>query len=441
MLFNNRVRRAGRPWWSQQGAERRGAGATRVHHDGVAPPFLPRARARKWADLVGLGLLSWGIGCSSGVGQAAPFGSSYGQTHDDDDDDDEESGDESASGYVDNGPPQRADDSEIGGDNGYPADEGSGSGGEGEGGDSSGGGDDDGVWGTTGTSTASGGGESGAESNDSTTSGPDSSGGPAPGCPMRWPEAWLFCEDFESSGDLRDVFFEYQDGGGLFVQSGDQSLSGHHSMRATFMQGVESAGWLSLALGDLPDVFSTRPIHAPGQTMDDLYWRVWIRTEYGWPEQGVHRLTSVLSVADADFGHALMATVGSDGEEPVLRGDGTSCVLGDALPCGNLQEQDAEALTSFRGVTRLFSSAYSDEWHCVEGHVRLNEPGMHDGVFEIWVDNVLDGGVEELTWRRSMTDFGLNLLTFENFWSGGAPYEMHRWFDDIVVSTRRIGCG
>lgn len=296
------------------------------------------------------------------------------------------------------------------------------------------GGGDEGAWDTTATSSGTG-------SWSGTTGSDTTSMTPGDGCPARLPDGWLFCEDFEAGTDLRDVFFEYQDGGGLFVRASDAAASGQHSMRATYMPGAESAGWLSIAVGQTPEAFVMRPAYVPDELVSELYWRVWVRTQPGWPDAGPHRLATTMSLTDADFGQALTAVLGSDGEGVTLRGEGDTCVSSGDVPCGNLQNENAQQVASFSGTTPLFSSGYSGEWHCIEAHIRLNDVGQRNGAFEVWVDGVYDGGNQGVAWRDDWADFGLNLITFENFWTGGAPEELHRWFDDIVVAREPVGCG
>jgi len=263
---------------------------------------------------------------------------------------------------------------------------------------------------------------------------------PWPGCPEMFPDGWLFCEDFEGGREPRDTFFEYQDGGGAFVLATDQAASGRHSMRATYMEGVEGAGWLSIAVGRTPEVFYSRPRSAPDLEITELYWRFRIRMQEGWPDLGPQKLTQAVGLSDSDFGHAFAAKIGSDGDGTVLRGEGSSCVFGEELPCRGLDGAASQQLLSFTGTTELFSGAYAGAWHCVEGHVKLNTLGELDGEFDFWVDDVHDQGVDMLDWRGSWDAYGINLVTIENFWSGGAPEALSRWIDDVVVSTEPIGC-
>jgi hypothetical protein len=40
----------------------------------------------------------------------------------------------------------------------------------------------------------------------------------------------------------------------------------------------------------------------------------------------------------------------------------------------------------------------------------------------------------------SYRDYGINVVSIENYWNDGAPQAQERYFDNVVVSTQRIGC-
>src|SRR5690606_16146937 len=37
--------------------------------------------------------------------------------------------------------------------------------------------------------------------------------------------------------------------------------------------------------------------------------------------------------------------------------------------------------------------------------------------------------------------YGINALLLENYWNNGSPRQQERYFDNLVVSTQRVGCG
>jgi hypothetical protein len=86
-----------------------------------------------------------------------------------------------------------------------------------------------------------------------------------------------------------------------------------------------------------------------------------------------------------------------------------------------------------------------DWWYCVEGHVKMNTPGVNDGVLEGWVDNNPAFSRGDLSFRRQTEDW-LGIRTFWlNVYFGGSTIPNDRdlslRIDDLAISADgRIGC-
>lgn len=259
-------------------------------------------------------------------------------------------------------------------------------------------------------------------------------------CPTELPPEWIFCEDFEQV-ELAKRFFNYQSADGAFVLSDSGGASGFGAMQATYREGEEAAGFLSISFGENP-IMAEGPQTRPKESFTDVYWRFRIKTEQGWPDIGPHQLTRATAFAKDNWGQAMDASITSNGAEVTLSGQALSCVDADGLvPCqGYADMSGLSTVGDLLGETPLFSSKLSGDWHCVEAHVRLNTPGELDGVFEFWVDGLHEDGLANMDWRGSWASYGLNMISIENFWAGGAPKELSRWIDDIVISTQPVGC-
>ena len=316
----------------------------------------------------------------------------------------------------------------------------------------------DGQWGSAADDDDGGGSEGGSEDGssggDSTDAGDDPDGGkplpPPPGdddgtfagCPEAMPGAWVFCQDFETIADPREVVLDYQDGGGAFMLVDGIGASGSRSMEASYQPGVEGAGWMVLSFGASPIALDGRPTYVPDGTFQELYWRLRVKTEPGWPDLGPGQLTRTVSFANGDWSEAVVAHLRSAGAGVTLEAMPVTCVSGTDVTCAGYDDQGSlNELGSMVGDTPLFSEAMSGQWHCVEGHLSLNTPGAADGVLEFWVDDVLQASRSDLDLRGSWTDYALNALVIENLWPGGAPALLRRWIDDVVISTEPIGCG
>ena len=92
---------------------------------------------------------------------------------------------------------------------------------------------------------------------------------------------------------------------------------------------------------------------------------------------------------------------------------------------------------------RLLKGAYARHvgaWYCIEAHVRMNDSGLSNGLFEYWIDGALETSRSDLNWVGAYDEYGINAIFFENYWNSGSPVAQERYFDNIVVSTSRIGC-
>jgi len=82
-----------------------------------------------------------------------------------------------------------------------------------------------------------------------------------------------------------------------------------------------------------------------------------------------------------------------------------------------------------------------NQWVCLELHMKLNTPGQGDSVMEFWMnDQLMDSetGIQS----RNTTAVGLNKAWLQHYIASGDASQSNRaWFDDVVVSTQRIGCG
>lgn len=79
-------------------------------------------------------------------------------------------------------------------------------------------------------------------------------------------------------------------------------------------------------------------------------------------------------------------------------------------------------------------------WVCLELTQRLNTPGEADGEMAFWVDGELAHRQTGMQWR-DVAELGLNKAWLQHYIAGGDAEQSNRiWFDDVVVSTERIGC-
>lgn len=252
-------------------------------------------------------------------------------------------------------------------------------------------------------------------------------------CPDPLPASWIFCDDFEQ-GDVTSRYFEYWDNDGDFRRVTSESASGDYSMEVLWQVDEVEAGNLKVTFGRNP----LGSIYQSSQDFADIYWRMRVKHQPGWGGSPA-KLSRATAFSGADWSQAMIAHLWSSGE--ILKGDPASCVAAGAVACSGYNDFDnLDWLGQLPGVTPIFSTADSGQWRCVEGHARLNTPGLANGVFEFWIDDEVEASTSDLDWRGSWTDYGINAVFFENHWNDGSPVEQRRWFDDLAIATTRIGC-
>ncbi len=84
------------------------------------------------------------------------------------------------------------------------------------------------------------------------------------------------------------------------------------------------------------------------------------------------------------------------------------------------------------------------EWFCVEVAMQSNTPGQFDGKMSYWINDKLAHQVDDMMWR-TVDSLALNKVMLQHYISGqywfGTPVQSNKvWFDDVVISTQRIGC-
>jgi hypothetical protein len=251
---------------------------------------------------------------------------------------------------------------------------------------------------------------------------------------------WIWCDDFEQN--RTSSYFEYVNPSGSFARTAGVGVSGSSAMRARFAAGQVDAGNLKLAFGRTPDPYM-RPVDAGTKDYRQLYWRVYLKNAPGWTGGGGDKLARATIFAGSNWSQAMIAHLWSGGAgnnylslDPASGTD----AAGTLKTTGYNDFANLRWLGETPGSTPLFDSAHVGQWYCVEAHVKLNGAGLSNGVFEMWLNDVLDARVTGLNWVGSYSAYGINSLMLENYWNAGSPVAQERYIDNLVVSTQRIGC-
>ncbi|MFT4019098.1 MAG: hypothetical protein QM668_19195 [Agriterribacter sp.] len=262
------------------------------------------------------------------------------------------------------------------------------------------------------------------------------------------PEGTIFCDDFENKEDLRERYFAYDDDDGDFILMENAGRNGSAGMRVRWQKGEVDAGKLHKAIGRSPDPYMS---HAamPDKDFDEIYWRMDIKFEPNWQGGGGDKLSRATVIAGRNWQQSMIAHIWSGGRVA----DHNYLVMDPASGINDKGELVTQRYNDFRnlrwlgnkrGVNDIFSDVKAGKWYCIVAHVKLNTPGKSDGIFEFWIDDVLQAGSYDLNWHGDWNNkpgsYKINAIFFENYWNKGAVKDQERYFDNIVISTQPIPC-
>ncbi|MGH7619083.1 MAG: hypothetical protein ACREPM_17825, partial [Gemmatimonadaceae bacterium] len=266
--------------------------------------------------------------------------------------------------------------------------------------------------------------------------------GTAPTAECAAPSAsWIFCDDFES--DRSASYFEIDNSAGKFARTPGAGWGGSVGMRARYTKGQNNAGHLSLAFGAVPDAYF-RTVDAGVRKYREIYWRYFVRRETGWVGNGASALTRATTFAASNWSQAMLAVAAS---EVTDNGDVRLTSYSGTDAAGNLTTVRYNDDAHLRSLSSRLTSAPVDgqstvgKWQCYEFHVKLNDAGQSNGVYEMFVNGQMSTTRSGLNWLGAYSAYGVNSLTLENYYSSGAPANNVRTIDNLVVATSPIGCG
>ena len=264
-------------------------------------------------------------------------------------------------------------------------------------------------------------------------------------CPSNWkalrPE-WIWCDDFET--DKLGSYFEKT---GSFNRMAGVGYGGSYGMQATWNAGAVDAGSLRLALGLTPVGSGMAPPAGVDTTSKfrEIFYRVYLKSQAGWvsgTNNNQSKLSRATAFVAADWSQAMIAHLWSnENDNNVLMIDPATCVSGGVVQCVGYNDfARLQWLGGRSGATAVFAATNAGTWNCIEVHVRLNDAGAANGIHEFWVDGGLEASSANLDFIGTYSAYGINGIFFENYINNGAPRAQARYWDNIVVSTQRIGC-
>lgn len=252
---------------------------------------------------------------------------------------------------------------------------------------------------------------------------------------------WIFCDDFEKAGPIVAAgrYFEYNDNHGDFKPAAGTGLHGSVGMRTAWQAAGVDGGNMKLGFGRAPGPYFSKGIRTDSD-FREIYYRMYMRLQKGW-KGNPFKLSRATVIAKTDWSQAMIAHLWGDRADG-LQLDPVRCAdAGGSVKCNGYNDfANMQWIGAKAGTTPIYGSSFADKWICVEAHVRLNDPGQADGVHEFWIGDSLEARREGLNFLGGYKAFGINGVFFENYWNSGSPQAQERYFDNIVVSTKRIGC-
>ncbi|HUI93087.1 MAG TPA: hypothetical protein VLX68_12640 [Chitinivibrionales bacterium] len=254
---------------------------------------------------------------------------------------------------------------------------------------------------------------------------------------------WIFCDDFEDTGSLVKPgrYFEYDSNAGDFVPKPGLGVNGSRGMQVRWQAGEVGAGSIKLSFGRNPNAYMNKQNIRPTQDFREIYYRMYLKMQTGWQGSPAKLSRATCFTSANDWRQAMIAHLWSDDSAHLLI-DPASCVnAAGVVQCTTYNDfNHLTWLGNKSGITPLFATSNSGKWFCIEAHVKLNDPGVANGVQEFWIDGNLEARREGLNFVGTYSDYAINAVFFENYWNAGSPVQQERYFDNIVVSTKPIGC-
>lgn len=230
------------------------------------------------------------------------------------------------------------------------------------------------------------------------------------------PSSMIWQDDFEDGEPLSDKYEDVSDIG-MSVSTTD-AFNGSHSLQQTYQIGQVGAGCvIKYRVAGFPDHVFMRWSH---------------KFETGF--QGFPPKMARIRYRDRSTWSSPMAI---------------HCWIDTSTEYGGTVNLDVNAEDSTQanstGWLAVARSGFSfadpqniGRWICFEMEVKLNTPGQTDGLYRLWIDDVLS--VERLNVDlRGNQSYSLNECMLDCYWNGGSPKVQSRFYDGFALATSKIG--
>jgi hypothetical protein len=282
---------------------------------------------------------------------------------------------------------------------------------------------------------------------------------------------WLFCDDFEGMAKGIDAWYTASGWTENIGKSNagrmTSSTQAHGGKYAVHYPAAASAGYQGADLIWRPCAGANKAGCKPLLGYKQLYLRTWVKLATD--HKKVHHFLSVgggpLDDYWAPYGNSGCRPNGKRGMGttveskpsthatyfysyfPAMTCDAASKCSNAAQVCADCAKKD---MPCTNGLECCWGKTFAPspevklplgKWFCVEMMMKANDVGQKNGEMAYWVDGKLGHQVKQMQWRTVST-LQLNRVRLQHYLTTGdaGGHSNRVWFDDVVVSTKPIGC-
>jgi hypothetical protein len=224
---------------------------------------------------------------------------------------------------------------------------------------------------------------------------------------------WLWYDGFESGAAL-SVNYQDVSANGMSVVAGE-AFEGTHSLCQSYTQGQVDAGWICR-------------VNSTGFP-DHVFMRWYHKFETGFSgfPPKMARIRYRLRSGDWSSPYAVHCWLETDGVLAL-----------DVSATNSTQANSAGWLPIARTSFSFANTKNIGRWICFEMEMKLNTPGSADGLYRLWADDSLIAERTKVDLRGSLTN-KINEMMLDCYWNGGSSRAQSRYYDNLVISTAKIG--